>query len=255
MSLKEIEPIEKISGSIADPVDYYYDTHQTEEDLMGMADAQLGLMLYLIGLLRWLYREEAWYIAGNLNIYRTGQRHESPIVPDIAVFKNVDLTSAQRLRLHSWKMLLPGRPAPSVTFEIASEKTWKHDIGLGKPEENKILLFAALGVAEYFAYDPNDPPYWPKRERIKTALGHLKGWRYYEGQVEKIEPNEQGWLWSQELDSWLVPDGGMLRLYDLNGSKRLNEAEEAQRESAQARSEADQIRAKLRARGIDLDNL
>ncbi len=39
--------------------------------------------------------------------------------------------------------------------------------------------------------------------------------------------SKEGWLWSEQLDSWLVPDGSYLRLYDREGQIRLT-GEEAQ---------------------------
>ena len=74
-----------------------------------------------------------------------------------------------------------------------------------------------MGVQEYFAYDPNLTP-------LAEATAHrLFGWR--------LDPVSQimtpltlqpgGYLWSRELDSFLVPDEQMLRLYDRNSQLRL----------------------------------
>ncbi|HET6382222.1 MAG TPA: Uma2 family endonuclease, partial [Armatimonadota bacterium] len=71
------------------------------------------------------------------------------------------------------------------------------------------------------------------------------------------------------LDSWLVPDGAALRLYDPLGERRLTKAEaremdaetawkeaEAQRAEAQTEREArERAWAKLRDLGIDPDTL
>ncbi len=91
-----------------------------------------------------------------------------------------------------------------------------------------------------------------------------------------ILPDEDTSLWSRELDSFLVPDEQMLRLYDANHQLRLTEAEaeaaarwaEAQarwaaerraRMEAEARRAAEQranaLLEKLRSRGIDPDLL
>ena len=78
-----------------------------------------------------------------------------------------------------------------------------------------------------------------------------------------------GSLWSRELDSFLVPDQHVLRLYDSNHHLRLTEAQaEAQRAEAEAqraeieaqRAEAEARRAhalaeKLRSLGIDPDQV
>lgn len=89
-----------------------------------------------------------------------------------------------------------------MVFEISSDTTWKDDL------YKKPALYATLGVQEYYAYDPNEPAYWPAK------LGRLHGWqRSGETLVEQV-PDEQGRLWSAELAGWLAADGAYLRLYD-----------------------------------------
>lgn len=122
---------------------------------------------------------------------------------------------------------------------------------------------------EYFAYDPSDPPYWKDGKR-------LRGWSYENGQLRELEPNEQGWLWSKELNSWLEPDNEYLRLRDNKKKRRLTgvEAERAarkaerasriaeraakitaQQQSATDRAALEALLAKLREKNIDPDNL
>jgi hypothetical protein len=82
-------------------------------------------------------------------------------------------------------------------------------------------------------------------------------------------PNEDGSLWSRELDSFLVPDKQMLRLSESNRQLRLTEAEAqaqqveveaaARRAEAEARQAAERraevLAEKLRSLGIDPDQL
>lgn len=215
----------------------YRDPELLEED-MPEADAHLSLILYLVPLLRWLYRDKNCYIGGNLLIIQPLVGGERQIAPDVAVFKNLT-EPLNEGRLNSWRMSEPNRPAPVVTFEVASEKTWHDDLG------KKISDYAELGVHEYFAYDPNTPPYW-------GINGRLRGWRYIKGQAEVLVPNKQGWLWSEELESWLVSDGRLLHLYDRQEQLRLTQAEEehqARLEERQARLQAErQIQAERQAR-------
>jgi Uma2 family endonuclease len=189
-----------------------------------------------------LYQSQIWFIASNLNIYMTGKYKEAPIVPDLAVFKAVVLTRSQRLQLRSWKMWQTARPAPSVTFEISSDTTWRKDL------EDKPAQYAKLGVTEYFAYDPNEPQEWVDKTK------RLRGWRYQVSaagtDIDMIElsPNAQGWLWSEELDSWLVPDVEYLRLYTKDKTRRLTAAEKEH-------AALETLLAKLRAKNIDPDTL
>lgn len=222
---------------------HYYDSHPTKEDLMGESPAQSQLLLYLVQVLTWLYRAEQWFVVSNLNIYRQRRRYEYPLAPDVAVFKGVVVPSANLRTYRSWRMYEPDRPAPQVVFEISSDTTWHDDL------EQKPAKYGELGVREYFAYDPNDPPYW-------THAGiPLRGWRYDGGQPRELAPDARGWLWSEELHSWLVPDGALLRLYDQQGQQRLTEAEaeHAAREAERAAKEA--AWAKLRELGRDPEQL
>ncbi len=220
---------------------YYYDKHPTHEDLMGESKLQSVLIQYLIQVFLWLYRSENWYIATNLNIYSSLDYVEYPMAPDVAVFKSVKFPEGE---VTSWKMMLPGHPAPAVVFEICSEKTVRDDL------EDKPEKYGHLGVKEYFAFDPHQPPL-----RKKYGL-RLYGWRYNaNGKTEKLEFDEQGRLWSEELESWLKADGDFLRLYDREGKLRLT-GEEAEAERAEAEQAAkEKAWAKLRELGIDPESL
>jgi Uma2 family endonuclease len=219
-----------------DVFEHYYDLHPTKEDLMGESTAQSNIILYLVNVLRWLYATEQWFVVSNLNIYSERRRMQYPITPDIALFKGIVIPNPGARTLRSWRLYEPGRPPPQVVFEISSDDTWREDLDV-KPAK-----YARLGVQEYYAYDPNDPPYWP------TAQGRLRGWRLEGTQMVEQPLDAHGRLWSAELASWLAPDGVLLRLYDANGKQRLTEgeAERAAKEVAWA---------KLRELGVDPEGL
>ena len=194
---------------IEDEVKYYYDFHPTEEDLMGETDFHRKLVEYLIEVLTWLFHKQDCSIYGNLNFYQTANWREYPLAPDIAIIPGI----AHR-RVRSWRVGKSG-PAPQVVFEIASEETWQKDL------DDKPLRYARMGVQEYFTYDPNELPL------SRSANRRLFGWQLdRSGHIMKeIQPRPDGSLWSPTLESWLVPDGVMLRLYDHNGQMRLSRAE------------------------------
>jgi Uma2 family endonuclease len=217
---------------------------------MGDTAVHLNLMIYLRDLLKWFYRVEGWYVAGNLNIYLTTNKKEYPLVPDVALFKGVVLSKAKEERLRSWRMTLPERPSPTVVFEICSKDTWKDDL------EKKPDKYGQMGVKEYYSYDPNTPLYWRDKSR------RLRGWHYQGAEIIELEPDERGWFWSNELDSWLVSDNALLRLYDRDGQIRLTEAEaeraakEAERAAKEAERAAKELAwAKLRELNIDPEKL
>ena len=222
-----------MARQIEDEVKYYYDSHPTEEDLMGETAFHANLVHYLMEVLRWLVRAQLCAVYENLNMYQTDNTDEYPVAPDVAVIKGVAYQEFTR----SWRVGKSG-PAPQVVFEIASEETWKKDL-TQKPGK-----YARMGVQEYFAYDPHEVPLPASKNR------RLFGWRLDQASqaMQAMTPASNGALWSSGLDSWLVPDGTMLRLYDRAGQLRLTHAEaEARRSLAMAE--------KLRSLGIDPDQL
>jgi Uma2 family endonuclease len=239
---------------------YYYDFHPTQEDLMGETAPHRDLVSYLAQVLTWIFHGQSCAIYENLNFYQTDDYKEYPLAPDIAVIKG-----AERLPITSWRVGKTG-PAPQVVFEIASVETWKRDL------EEKPMQYGQMGIKEYFAYDPNERPVRRKAAR------RLWGWQLDKGSGDMHEMlvHPDGRLWSQHLESFLVPDGNYLRLTDSLGRRHLTEAEaqaEARR-AAERRAEAEARRAemeaearraaekqaealaeKLRAHGIDPDSL
>jgi Uma2 family endonuclease len=234
-------------------VAYYYDSHPTEKDLMGEASIHAELVHYLVKVLRWLLREQVCAVYNNLNFYQTPNPREYPLEPDIAVIKGVHFR-----HVRSWRVGKTG-PAPQVVFEIASEETWKKDL------HEKPMQYALMGVEEYFAYDPNDPPAW------RGSSQRLFGWQLEQGKraMRAMPVDASGRLWSPSLDSFLVPEREYLRLYERNGQPHPTEAE-AQKQRAEAaarRADSEARRAdvaarraealaeKLRSLGIDPDQV
>jgi len=157
------------SQHFEDEVAYYYDFHPTEEDLMGETSVHADLVHYLREVLKWLFHGQVCAIYDNLNFYQTANYKEYPLAPDIAVIKGVEHRSVR-----SWRVGKMG-PAPQVVFEIASEETWKKDL------EEKPLKYGLMGVREYFAYDPNEPPL------NRETTHRLFGWQRDKGRGEMRE--------------------------------------------------------------------
>lgn len=194
---------------------------------------QHSLVDYLESVLKWLYHQEGWFITGNLDVINDKISH--PVAPDVLVFKGVVLTEAEITEVSSWVIALPHRPPPTVVLEISSKGTWKADVQT-KPE-----IYHKVEVREYFAFDPK--AHWGKKQPIR-----LRGWRYTDKAITEIEP-EEGRLWSVELDSWLVPDGSYLHLYDKAGNRRLTE------KAGEVQAIKQAIFAKLREKGINPEDL
>jgi Uma2 family endonuclease len=241
-------------------ISYYYDSHPTEEDLMGETALHITVIRYLVNVLMWLFHEQACSVHENLNFYVTDDEDEYPIVPDIAVIKGVPFAL-----LTSWRIGETG-PAPHVVFEIASEGTWERDL------TEKPVIYGHVGVQEYYAYDPCEPPLPLSRRKGKRLFGWQRDIRT--GLLRQLVPQPDGSLWSPHLNSWLRSDGRYLRLYDRSGWQRLTkteaeteraeqeaqarqtETERAEREAQRAREairRAEELAEKLRALGIDPD--
>jgi Uma2 family endonuclease len=221
---------------IEDEIEYYYDSHSTEEDLMGETAFHFALVQYLFAVLTWLFEGQPCALHGNLNIYQTTNAMEYPLAPDIAVFKG-----ATYQYIRSWKVGKMG-PAPQVVFEIASKETWAKDLG------EKPTKYARMGTQEYYAYDPNEPLLPQSKSR------RLFGWQLDpHGIMRPMTPVNNGALWSKNLESWLVPDGVYLRLYDREGQMRLprDEAEARQVEIEKRRAEVATWRAEIEAMRAD----
>lgn len=194
---------------------------------MGETSVHAMLVHYLMEVLNWLMHKQVCAVHENLNFYLTPKEDEHPFAPDIAVIKGVLWQF-----IPSYYIGVDG-PAPQVVFEIALKETWRKDL------EEKPWLYAHAGIEEYYAYDPHKLPLAHSRKR-----GHrLFGWRLDRatGQMLPVEYRPDGSLWSPRLESFLVPEGAYLRLYDRQKQLRLTEAEALAR--------------KLRSLGIDPDQL
>jgi Uma2 family endonuclease len=197
-----------------------------------------SLAIYLRELLINLYRDQICTVTFNLFL-RTkllvkevaaadgsdeGHRYVD-ITPDVALIKGVQHpdTATYFLGHHG--------PPPNIVFEIGSPRTYKEDL------DSKWKLYAgALKAKEYVVYDPHEKRLWEG--------SRLKAWRLTkEGHYVELERDKRGWIWSEELESWLVEDETNLWLYDRKGNKRLIRAEQAEAMAEQERFRAEQAEA------------
>lgn len=225
--------------------DYYYDTHTTKEELMPTASIHELLVEYIKLILRWMFRERRAAVYSELNFYVSTEHMAHAMVPDVAVILGVEFQ-----KVPSWSVVRTGLP-PQVVFEIASPETWIHDV------EEKPGGYGLMGVSEYFFYAP-DPLVLGKQFVFSQLLGWQ--WNQTTGKMEQMQPDEQGRLWSQQLESYLVPDGTHVRFFDRWGHLRLT-GEEAERQAKEIERQAKEaalqrveaLVRQLRALGINPD--
>lgn len=247
VKLKEIKLYDDKDEEVELPYRYYdieenyWELRHKRGDVAGIGHNQV--VDYFKQLVMQLYRSENYTIDREVNFYETFEKKEKPRYPDIFVIK-----SKGKLEFDSYHVGVDG-PAPQVIVEILSTKTRTTDL------YKKPSIYERWGVQEYFVYD------YRKRQR-KTQEPRLWGWRLVQGRFQPLEAGVDGRMWSEQLASWLVPDGEYLRLYDKEGNLRLT-GEEAARlfgQTQQHRADAEQHRAerlaqKLRELGIDPDEI
>ncbi|MCX7838402.1 MAG: Uma2 family endonuclease [Anaerolineae bacterium] len=157
------------------------------------------------------------YVSGNLMLYYEEGNPTASVAPDVFVVKGV----AKKER-RIYKLWEEGK-APDVVIELTSRSTRLEDLG------SKRALYAELGVAEYFIYDPH-------REYLKPPL---QGYRLEHGEYVPIAADAQGKLFSQVLGLALQIVNDDLRLFDPRTGNLLMTPQEAQAEVERLRAELD----------------
>lgn len=130
--------------------------------------------------------------------------------------------------------------APDWVLEVASKSTYKRDVGAKKD------LYEALGVGEYFVFDPQGGLHHPR----------LRGWVLRAGRYEELtdlqRPGVRRALWSATLGLELRFDGSDLRLWNpttraylesITESRQRADKEKARADKEKARAEEEKARA------------
>jgi Uma2 family endonuclease len=216
---------------------------ESDGQLMAETSFHMDTIIYLLTALRDLFRRAAdVFVGGNMMMYYVEGEPRQSIAPDVFVAKGVP-NHPRRV----YKIWEEGH-APSVIFEITSRSTRLDDLGI------KRGLYAALGVQEYFLFDPLQEYLTPP----------LQGYRLAHEEYTRIEPGENGHLYSDELGIELGILEQELRVIDpltknvwytpLESLEATREAEQAAREAKrnaehehQARVAAEAEAARLRA--------
>ncbi len=144
------------------------------------------------------------YVASDMFLYYEEGNPKASKAPDVMVILGVD--GHQRRTFKTWEE----HAVPTVIFEISSDETWREDL------HNKRDLYARLGVAEYFLFDPLGDCLVPR----------LQGFRLQEGRYVPLGASEAGTLESRALGLRLVPEEGMLRLINARTGEPILTEEE-----------------------------
>jgi Uma2 family endonuclease len=189
---------------------------ETDGKPMGETDVHIKQILNLLFTLSRFYHDDSRvYVAADLLLYYVEGDPKEFVVPDVFVVKGVP--KGDRRVYKVWE---EGR-APDVVFEITSASTRREDLG------SKKVLYADLGVTEYFVFDPMN--------------GSLRGFRLRGSEYQSIESP----IFSERLELELRVESYHLRLYDPKTKKRLMTADEADDAREMAEEENKRLKAEI----------
>lgn len=222
MSLaKDVEISAEIPENIIiPPSDLWSDEPPLESDIHRL---QMQLLIDCLMML-WRNRND-FYVSGNLTIYYSPKQIKSRDFrgPDFFVVLDSDRTPRK-----SWVVWDEDGKYPNFILEIISNTTAQIDKGLKKEIYQDIFR-----TPEYFWFDPDS---------LELAGFVINGGKY-----QAISPNDQGWLWSQQLELYLGIHEQKLRFFTRDNQLVLSPAEIA--DLAQQRAEI--LSAQLRELGIE----
>ncbi|WP_375497097.1 Uma2 family endonuclease [uncultured Nostoc sp.] len=216
------------------PGDLYSDEPSLETDLHRLQ------MTLLIQCLEWLWQNRNdFYASGNLTIYYSPRQRKSENFrgPDFFV-----VLGTERKPRKSWVVWEEDGKYPNLIIEILSDSTGDTDKGLKKQIYQDIFR-----TPDYFWFDP---------ETLEFTGFHL-----LDGEYQPLEPNPQGWLWSQQLGLYLGVSQEKLRFFTPEGElvptpeEVAQQAEQEKQRADQEKQRSDRLAAKLRELNIDPDTI
>ena len=237
---KELEPSPELTQETTQditedvillPCDLYSDEPPLETEL------HLEQIILLLKCLKWLWRDKNnFYTAANMTIYYSQKKIKNRDFrgPDFFV-----VLDTERKTRKSWAVWEEDGKYPNVILEILSDST--ADVG---KDLKKKLYQNTFRTPDYFWFDPYT---------LEFAGFHL-----VDGKYQPLQPNNQGYLWSQQLELYIGIYQGLLRFFTEEGELVPTPEEEAESESQQkeiAQQKVERLAAKLRELNIDPDTI
>jgi Uma2 family endonuclease len=176
--------------------------HYPESDgkPMGETDLHIDALIYLREALKDYFRDAPQvYVAGSMLLYYEEGNPAACLAPDVFVVQGV-IKHERR----TYKLWEEGQP-PAVVFEITSRGTRLEDLG------TKRVVYAMLGVREYFLYDPLGEYLQPP----------LQGYQLQQGEYQRMPPAGEGSVASQVLGLELRLEAGRLCVVNPATGERL----------------------------------
>jgi Uma2 family endonuclease len=211
------------------PTDLWSDEPPLESDYHR---EQIDLLISLLKR-HWAERTD-FYATGNLTIYYNENQLTTRDFrgPDFFV-----VLGTENKPRKSWVVWGEDGKYPNLIIEVLSPSTAKVD-----KELKKELYQNVFRTPEYFWIDP--------------YKGQFEGFRLVDRHYQPIPLDAADRFWSQELELFLGIHGNRLRFFDPQGELILSAAEAELQErtrAERAEARAEQLAAKLRELGIDMD--
>jgi Uma2 family endonuclease len=208
------------------------------------SELHLRQLLLLIQMLESLWKDrQDFYAFGNLTIYYSPnkQKTEDFRGPDFFVVLNTE-----RRPRKSWVVWEEDGKYPNVIIELLSPSTANVD-----RTKKKQIYQDIFRTPDYFWFSP---------ETLE-----LKGFELIRGEYEEIQPNEQGKLWSQQLQLFLgiyeqklrffTPEGQLVPTPEESAEAAEQRATEAEATAERERQQKEKLAAKLRELNIDPETI
>ncbi len=186
------------TSSTKTPPEVYYP--ESDGKPMGETGIHVHATMDILGTLKGVIFRDApdIYVTGDMFFYYEEGNPKAVKAPDILFARGVRGNHERR----TFKLWVEN-VVPCVIFEITSKKTRREDTII------KRELYANLGVAEYFLFDP----------LVEYLKPPLQGYRLERGSYAPITPDPDGVYESLQLGLKLRAEGAVIRLLD----RRTNE--------------------------------
>jgi Uma2 family endonuclease len=184
----------------------------------------------LIRLLEYYWRDQTdFYVSGNLTVYYSPNQRKSEDFRGPDFFA---VLGAEKKDRRSWVVWQEGGKYPNIIVELLSDSTALVDRGLKKQIYQDIFR-----TPDYFWFDP--------------ANLEFQGFTLRSGAYEAIEPNELGWLWSQQLGLYLGVRDNQLRFFTSEKQLVLLPEEALSQTVEEERRRADRLAEQIRQLGME----
>ncbi|NEP14684.1 MAG: Uma2 family endonuclease [Symploca sp. SIO2C1] len=218
----------------------------------------MQMQMLIDTLFSWLAQREDGYVGGNMFLYFSAAQLKNEDFRGPDVFVVLGVPKGER---RSW-VVWDEEQAPNVIIELLSESTATND-----KTKKKQVYQDKVRVPEYFWYDPFNSEDWA-------------GFNLQNGVYQPINKDEQERLVSQQLGlalvrwqgyykdveatwlRWATLEGDLIPTPQEEAEQAQQQAEQVQQQAAQAQQQAEQaqqraeqLAARLRAMGINPDEI